>query len=384
MSRIHYLCRLKIIIMNIKSLSKAFIGGAFDKGVLQMIAIFILAGAFAGIAKGIGSVDATVAATLRLIPGNMLYAGLFFTSCLISFSVGTSMGTIAAVVPLACGIAEGTGISLPFIVGNVVGGAFFGDNLSFISDTTLAATKALKVNMRDKFRANIRIVLPAVAVTLAYYIISGYTESVHVPATASPDIVKLIPYLLIIALSFLGIGVIYILSIGILSCIAVGYITGGGNAASMAADAWAGICGMSTVIIVAIAAGGVLALIKQTSWFNSIVDNMPRYIKSQRGAMGAIAGLVSITNIFTANNTVAILTVGGLSNDIADRYCLDHRKTAGILDLFSCLTQSLLPYGAQLLMASAFAGITAVSIIPHLLYPLLMGVCALVSILRIK
>lgn len=363
---------------------KSFFYGAFDKGVLQMVLIFILAGAFAGTARGIGAVDATVAATLKFIPGSMIYAGLFITACIISFSVGTSVGTIAAVVPVACGIAQDTGISLPFITGIVVGGAFFGDNLSFISDTTLAATKSLGVQMRDKFRANILTVLPAVIVSIVIYVCIGLSADISVSVPEDPNAAKLIPYILVIVLALWGMGVIRVLCTGIAACVCVGYFTDSGSWSGMLDSALEGVCGMKEVIIVALAAGGILSVVKSLGWFDAFTRRMTEVVKDRRGAMASIAGLVSVTNVITANNTIAILSVGGVANDIADRYGLDHRQTAGILDMFSCLVQSLLPYGAQLLMASAFAGISPISIIPWLFYPLLMGLCAAISILRIK
>lgn len=369
--------------MEAKNIIRDFLKGALDRGVLQMILIFILAGAFAGIARNIGAVEATVAATLGIIPASMIYAGLFITACLISFSVGTSMGTIAAVVPIACGIAQDTGDSLPYMVGIVVGGAFFGDNLSFISDTTLAATRALGVKMRDKFRANFMVVLPAVLLSLCIYVLLGLSQSSQVPPQPQADAAKLIPYIIVIVLALCGLGVIRILCIGVTACILTGLATGAASAGMLGA-ALDGVLGMTSVIIVALVAGGLLNVIKSLGWFENFVQRMEKTVSSRRGAMASIAALVSITNIFTANNTVAILSVGGIAKDIAVRYKLNRRQTAGVLDMFSCLTQSLLPYGAQLLMASAFAGISAVSIIPWLFYPLLMGVCATVSILRIK
>lgn len=363
---------------------KAFLSGALDKGVLQMILIFILAGAFAGIAKSIGAVDATVTATLRLLPSSMIYAGLFLTACLISFSIGTSMGTIAAVVPLACGIAQQTGISTAFVVGIAVGGAFFGDNLSFISDTTLAATRAMKVKMKDKFKANILVVLPAVAVCLIIYILAGLSSDINVPQMSDAQSVKLIPYILVIVLALFGIDVIAILCIGLAACLCTGLGTGAADLYVMSVGAWAGIRGMMSVIIVAILAGGILSVIKALGWFELLTQWMGRKVHSKRGAMASIAALVSATNVLTANNTVAILSVGGIAHDIAVKYNLSRKQTAGIMDMFSCLTQALLPYGAQLLMASAFAEISALQIIPWLFYPLLMGLCAIVSILRIR
>lgn len=382
-----------MVMQILRRIIRSFLSGALDKGVLQMILIFILAGAFAGMARGIGSVDATVAATLHLIPGKMLYAGIFITACIISFSVGTSVGTIVAVTPIACGIAADTGVSLPFIVGIVVGGAFFGDNLSFISDTTLAATKALGVRMKDKFKANIKVVLPAVILTLGIYVISGLSSGIQVPDMPEVDPVRLIPYILVITLALGGMGVNRILGLGIAACITVACISGlpdGGSrdfniiSSALWQNALDGVLGMVQVIVVAMVAGGLLSVVKEFGWFDVLTDRMTAVVHSKRGALGSIAALVSATNLMTANNTVAILSVGGIAHDIAVKYDLDRKQTAGILDMFSCLVQSLIPYGAQLLMASAFAGISGLSIIPCLFYPLLMGICATISILRTK
>lgn len=374
----------------LKRILRAFWQGATHKTVLQMTAIFILAGAFAGIAGQIGAVDATVAATLRLLPAKMLYAGLFLTSCIISFSVGTSVGTIVAVTPIAAGIAADTGVGLPFMVGIVVGGAFFGDNLSFISDTTLAATKALRVEMKDKFKANILTVLPAVILCLAIYLIAGFKADMIIPELSQPQLSRLIPYILVIVLALCGVNVLKILGIGIIACVIVGLVypadaahTVAKISGDMAMGAWHGVLGMTEVIIVALAAGGALNVIKEVGWFDAFVNALLKVVKGQRGAMAVIAAMVSVVNMMTANNTVAILTVGGVAYDIASKFKLDPRQTAGILDMFSCLTQSLLPYGAQLLMASALAGISAVGIIPWLFYPMLMGICAIISILRL-
>ena len=369
---------------------KAFWQGATNKTGLQMTAIFILAGAFAGIAGQIGAVDATVAATLRLLPAKMLYAGLFLTSCIISFSVGTSVGTIVAVTPIAAGIAADTGVGLPFMVGIVVGGAFFGDNLSFISDTTLAATKALRVEMKDKFKANILTVLPAVILCLAIYLIAGFKADMIIPELSQPQLSRLIPYILVIVLALCGVNVLKILGIGIIACVIVGLVypadaahTVARISGDMAMGAWHGVLGMTQVSIVALVAGGALNVIKEVGWFDAFVNALLKVVNGQRGAMAVIAAMVSVVSMMTANNTVAILTVGGVAYDIASKFKLDPRQTAGILDMFSCLTQSLLPYGAQLLMASALAGISAVGIIPWLFYPMLMGICAIISILRL-
>lgn len=370
--------------MGIKEITRAFVKGASNRGVLQMILIFILAGAFAGMAKGMGAVDATVAATLGIIPSSMIYAGLFITACLISFSVGTSVGTIVAVVPIACGIASGMGDSVPFACGIVVGGAFFGDNLSFISDTTLAATKALGVKMRDKFAANFKVVLPAVAATLLIYILMGLSSKTEVPQMPPADVLLLIPYILVITLALCGISVNRILVIGIAACCLTAWADGQTDWQKLGLSAWKGIEGMRDVIIVALLAGGILNVFKALGWLRRFTLRMMERVSSKRGAMACIAATVSATNLLTANNTVAILSIGGLANDIAQEYDLDRKQTAGVLDIFSCLVQSLIPYGAQLLMAGSLSSVPSASIIPWLFYPMLMGVCAIISVARTK
>lgn len=370
--------------MKIKKQIRDFISGASDKGVLQMLCIFVLAGAFAGLARGIGSVEASVNAALSIIPGSMIYAGLFLTACIISFSVGTSVGTIVAIMPIAVGMASDTGISTPFICGIVVGGAFFGDNLSFISDTTLAATRVMGVNMRDKFKANFLVVLPAVLVTLAIYVFAGLSAHIDIPAADRPDAALLIPYILVIVLALCGLGVIKILCIGIASCCLTGVLGGSCTWTDLGGYAWSGVQSMLDVIIVAVLAGGILSVIKGLGWFDRFTDALRKVVHGRRGALASIAAMVSVTNILTANNTVAIISVGGIASDIADNYDLNRRQCAGILDMFSCLIQSLLPYGAQLLMAASFAGISSVSIIPYLFYPVLMGICAITSIIITK
>ena len=367
-----------------------FSSGAADSKVLLMVWIFILAGAFAQTAKDIGAIEATVNLTLRLIPGSMLFAGLFFTACFISMSVGTSVGTIVALVPLATGIAQQTGMSVPFMTAIVVGGSFFGDNLSFISDTTIAATQALNCEMRDKFRANLRIVAPAVLVVFVIYIIKGSGLEVTVPHE-QVEWLKLLPYLMVLVLAFIGMDVLLILSLGIVLNLGIGVITGSLGWTSWLASMGEGIGGMGSLIIVTLLAGGMMELMRLGGGLDFIVNTLTPELaagspdsakpREKRRAELSIAVLVSLANLCTANNTIAIITTGGVAKDIQERFGLDRKRVASILDTFSCSVQGLIPYGAQLLMASGLAGVSSAAIIGHLYYPFALGIVSLLAIL---
>ena len=365
-----------------------FSEGAGNKNVLLMIWIFVLAGAFAATAKEIGAIDATVNLALRILPGKLLYAGLFLAACFISMSIGTSVGTIVAMVPVAAGIAEelalggasGTFTSTPFITAIIVGGAFFGDNLSFISDTTIAATRTQECSMADKFKVNIRIVAPAALIIAILYIFLG--SSVTIMPEAGPiELVKLIPYVLVIALAISGMDVTAVLTIGLAVNAVIGFCGGSMGWTSFLESVGSGISGMGDLIIVTMLAGGMLELIKTNGGLDFIVNGLTRRIRGKRGAELSIAALVSLANLCTANNTIAIITTGRIAKNITDQFGLDPRKTASILDTFSCLIQGLIPYGAQLLMAAGLAGISTISIINYLYYPFMMGFIALCAIL---
>ena len=361
-----------------------FSEGAGNKNVLLMIWIFILAGVFASTAKEIGAIDATVNIALRILPGKLIYAGLFLASCFISMAIGTSVGTIVALVPLAAGIAQQVGTDIAaetsFITAIIVGGSFFGDNLSFISDTTIAATRTQGCSMRDKFNVNLRIVGPAALMVTILYILLGMSVNAD-PEAGSIHWYLLLPYLLIIGLALSGINVSAVLTIGILSNAVIGFIDG-----SLSWSAWLGSIGsgirdMGDLIMVTMLAGGMLEMIKVNGGIDYIVEGLTRRIHGKRGAELSIAGLVSLANLCTANNTIAIITTGQIAKDISDRFGLDPRKTASILDTFSCLVQGMIPYGAQLLMAAGLAGVSSISIIGYLYYPFVMGAFALGAII---
>ena len=354
--------------------------GAANKNVMLMIWIFVLAGAFAQSAKDIGAIDATVNLTLQLLPGNLLLAGFFLAACFISLSIGTSVGTVVALVPVIAGIAEKTGMDMAFMTAIVVGGAFFGDNLSFISDTTIAATRTQGCAMRDKFKVNFRIVLPAALVVLGYYVYRGLGMEVPQEEHAI-EWVKVIPYLVVLATAFMGFNVALVLFLGLLSTGVVGMATGSIGLFDWFGSLGSGISGMGELIIITLMAGGMLELIRFNGGVDYIIHVLTRKINGKRGAELCIGALVAIANICTANNTIAIITVGPLANDIATKYGVDKRKSASILDTFSCIVQGIIPYGAQMLMAAKLASLSPLSIIEYLYYPMGILIMALFSIL---
>lgn len=372
-----------ILICRGKSLEErvsVFSRGAGNRNVLLMIWIFVLAGAFAATAKQIGAIDATVNLALKILPGKLLYAGLFLASCFISMSIGTSVGTIVALVPVAAGIAQEIGAGEAMITAIIVGGAFFGDNLSFISDTTIAATRTQECSMSDKFKVNFRIVGPAAVVVTLLYIFLGKSVSV-VPEAGAVELALLIPYILVIILAITGVDVSAVLAIGIAVNAVIGFAQGSLDWSGWLEGIGSGISGMGDLIIVTMLAGGMLEVIRENGGLDFIVKGMTRHIRDKRGAELSIAGLVSLANLCTANNTIAIITTGEIARDITRRFGLDPRKSASILDTFSCLIQGLIPYGAQLLMAAGLAGISSISIIGYLYYPFVMGAFALGAIL---
>lgn len=356
-----------------------FSSGASDSNIMLMLWIFVLAGAFAGTAKDMGAVEATVNAALSIIPSRMLYAGIFITACFISMAVGTSVGTIVALVPIATGIAAETGATLPYMTAIVVGGAFFGDNLSFISDTTIASTQIAGCQMKDKFRTNIIIIAPAVLIVTGIYLFQGVGFDAS-PTVEKANLLKMLPYLLVIVLALAGRNVLAILSIGIAVSAAIGFGFGDFTFTSWLASVGRGVSGMAELIVVTLLAGGLLAMIRRAGVLDFLLRKISSMARGRRGAQAGMAFLVSLANLCTANNTIAIITAGPLVRDIADAYGVPARKTASILDTFSCLVQGMIPYGAQLLMASGLAGIDSVSIIPFLYYPFVMGACAILSI----
>ena len=354
--------------------------GASNKNIMLMIWIFILAGAFAQSAKEMGAIDATVNLTLHILPDNLLLAGIFIASCFISLSIGTSVGTIVALTPVATGLALKTGIDLPFMVAIVVGGSFFGDNLSFISDTTIASTKTQGCVMRDKFRVNSMIVVPAALIVLIIYIVQGLSITAP-PQVQEIEWLKVIPYLVVLGTAIAGINVMIVLLLGIISTAIIGLATGSFGIFDWFGAMGNGITGMGELIIITLLAGGMLETIRYNGGIDFIIGKLTRHVNGKRGAELSIAALVSIANLCTANNTIAIITTGPIAKDIAGKFNLDRRKTASILDTFSCFIQGIIPYGAQLLMAAGLAKISPISIVGNLYYPFTMGTFALLAIL---
>lgn len=356
-----------------------FSAGAANKNTLLMVWIFILAGAFAQSAEQIGAIDATVNLALQVLPANLLLAGLFIAACFISLSIGTSVGTIVALSPIAVGLAEKAGLDIAFMVAIIVGGSFFGDNLSFISDTTIASTRTQGCDMRDKFKANSMIVIPAAFLVLIFYIIQGWNLEIRTEPQAV-EWIKVIPYLVVLGAAIAGINVLAVLVLGITTVALAGFFLGNMDIFVWFAAMGKGISSMADLIIVTLLAGGLLEMIRYNGGIDYIIHCITRHINGKRGAEFSIAALVSIANICTANNTIAILTAGPIAKDIASRFGIDSRKAASLLDTFSCFIQGIIPYGAQLLMAAGLAHLSPLQIIQFLYYPFTMGVLAILSI----
>ncbi|MBP3248322.1 MAG: Na+/H+ antiporter NhaC family protein [Prevotella sp.] len=354
--------------------------GAATEQMMLMIWIFVLAGAFAHSAKQMGSIDATVNLALSLLPPQMIFAGMFLAACFISLSIGTSVGTIAALTPIAVGLAQETGADLAMMTAIIVGGSFFGDNLSFISDTTIMATQTQGCRLSDKFRVNAFIVMPAALVILVVYYFLGQ-DTIAPQQIPAVEWVKVIPYLTVLVTAVCGMNVMAVLTIGIVLCGIIGMFTGSFDIYGWFGAMGDGIMSMGELIIVTMMAGGMLELIKQQGGIDFIINMLTRRVSSKRGAELSIATLVSLVDVCTANNTVAILTVGDIAKQIGDRYGVDNKKCASILDTFSCTVQGLIPYGAQLLIAAGLASVNPVAILPYLYYPFALGIVAILSIL---
>ena len=366
--------------LRLKERISLFSRGAGDENLMLMVWIFILAGAFAESAGQMGAIDATVNLTLRLLPDSMLLPGLFLAACFISLSIGTSVGTVVALTPVAVGIAEQTGSSLPLIVAGVVGGAFFGDNLSFISDTTIVATQTQQCRMNDKFKANIYLAAPAAIIVFALYLYLG--RDMHAPTDiVMPEWYKVIPYVAVLLLAICGMNVMSVLSIGIILAGGIGIWSGSFDLMDWMNSMGKGIMGMSELIIVTLLAGGMLVLIRHNGGIDFLIRILTRRINGKRGAKFTIALLVVLADLCTANNTIALITVGPVARDIAERYGVDRRMSASLLDTFSCFAQGLIPYGAQLLMAAGMAAISPFQIIGYLYYPITVGLIAVLGII---
>lgn len=357
-----------------------FSKGAGHKDLLLMVWIFVLAGAFASSAKAMGAVDATVNLTLQLLPANFLVAGLFISACVVSLCMGTSVGTIVAFIPIAASLADKTELSLPLMAAAIVGGAFFGDNLSFISDTTIVATQSQGCKQSDKFKYNFFLVIPAALLVCGIYLLLGQGGN----EVVTGDIVywwKIIPYVAVLIAAICGMNVMLVLLIGNLLTGIIGMLDGSYTFIGWTDSLTSGIMGMSELILISMMAGGIFALITKQGIMERLIQQVSKKIHTQRGAELSICILVGAVNTLTANNTVAILSVGDIAKQISVRFGIDPRRSASLLDITSCTVQGLLPYGAQLLMASSLAGISALSIIPYLYYPMFIGLIVLLTIL---
>ena len=365
---------------SLKKRIECYSRGAATENLMLMLWIFVMAGAFANAAKVMGSIDATVNLTLHLLPAQMLLAGLFLASCFISLSIGTSVGTIVALVPIAAGLATSTGTSTALMTAVVVGGAFFGDNLSFISDTTIAATQTQGCRLSDKFRVNLFIVAPAAIIIFIVYLLMG--EGMQTPKNVPEvEIIKVVPYIVVLLVALFGMNVMAVLTIGIILTGIIGIISGSYDVYGWMGAMGNGIKDMGELIIITMMAGGLLEIIRMNGGIDYIIKKLTAHVNGKRGAEMAIAALVTLTNVCTANNTVAIITVGGIAKQIGDRFGVDNRKCASILDTFSCFTQGIIPYGAQMLMAAGLAMLNPIEILPYLYYPLLLGLTALIAII---
>ncbi|MFS0561993.1 Na+/H+ antiporter NhaC family protein [Terribacillus sp. 179-K 1B1 HS] len=357
-----------------------FCQGAGNLNVMLMVVIFLLAGAFSGVTKGMGAVDSTVNFALSFVPQNLLVMGLFVIACFISLAMGTSVGTIVALAPIGVGISEHTDLSMALVMAAIIGGSMFGDNLSFISDTTITAVRSQGVRMKDKFKVNFWIVLPAAIVTSIILGIITMGETAQVEHV-SYSWIKILPYILVIVFALAGMNVFLVLASGIVLAGAVGLVDGSYHVMDLFQTMGEGMAGMYEIAFLAILIAGMVEVIKYNGGIDYLLYLSTRRIKSKKGAEFSIAGLVGITDLSTANNTISILITGPLAKNIADQYGIERRKTASILDIFSCAIQGLLPYGGQILAAASVAGISPVSILQYSFYPVLIGVCGIIAIL---
>lgn len=364
--------------MSLRERINVFSRGAGHKDLLLMIWIFVLAGAFASSAKAMGAVDATVNLALQVLPATFLLPGLFLSACVVSLCMGTSVGTIVAFIPIATSLADKTELSLPLMAAAIVGGAFFGDNLSFISDTTIVATQSQGCKQSDKFKYNFLLVLPIAIIVCIIYLLMG--SGVSEVVVGKVMWWKIIPYVAVLLFAACGVNVMLVLLMGNVLTGIVGISDGSYTFEGWTESMSIGIMGMSELILISMMAGGIFALISQQGLMDRIVQEISSRVSSKRGAELSICLLVGIVNALTANNTVAILSVGDITKKISECYNIDPRRSASLLDTTSCAVQGLLPYGAQLLMASSLAGITAMSIIPYLYYPMLIGGMVLLTI----
>lgn len=359
---------------------EVFTTGAGKSNIMLMVIIFLLAGAFSETAKGMGAIEATVNFALSILPQNLLVIGLFIIACFISLAMGTSVGTIVALAPIGLAIGEQTGLSVPLLMATIIGGAMFGDNLSFISDTTIASVRSQGAEMKDKFKVNFLIVLPAAIVTCVILVFLTLNTTAEV-TYASFDWYKVVPYLFVIVFALIGTNVLTVLTSGIIFAGMIGFIDGSYNVLTFIQAIGNGMSNMFEMAFLAILIGGMVEVIKHNGGIDFIVHIATRKIKSQKDAQFAIAGLVGLTDLATANNTIAIMISGPIAKKIADQHDIEPSKSASIIDIFSCVVQGIIPYGAQFLAAASIAGISPILIMQYSYYSILVGVCGIIAIL---
>lgn len=359
---------------------EVFCKGAGQADIMMMCIIFILAGAFAQVAKVMGGVEATVNLSLSFIPSQFLVGGIFLIACFISLSMGTSVGTITALAPIGLGIAETTGIPVALIVGAIIGGGMFGDNLSMISDTTITAARTQGCALRDKFRVNFLIVLPAAIVTVVILTILSSKYPASMSQYYSYSWIKVVPYVAVLVGALAGANVFVLLAAGTVLAGAVGIITGSVGIFEVINAASTGMLNMAEIVILSIIIGGTLELIKCNGGIDYLLSFIKRRVRTKKGAEFGIAALVSLVDMCTANNTIAIVMAGPLAKDIAEEYGIEPKRTASILDIFAACVQGVIPYGAQLLVAAGLVGLSPMEILAYLHYPLLMGLCGILAI----
>nr|PZN04148.1 MAG: sodium:proton antiporter [Bacillota bacterium] len=357
---------------------ETFVAGVGDSNIIIMCIIYLLAGAFSTVAEAMGGVDSTVNFGLSIIPPSLILPGLFLIACFVSTAMGTSMGTIAAIGPIAVDMAIKAQIPLAMAVGAVVGGAMFGDNLSMISDTTIAATRTQGCEMKDKFIMNFKIALPAALITMLILGFSGVSG--NIPQGLEYSFLKIVPYVLVLVLALMGLNVFLVLMIGIVTAGAIGIADGSFTLLSLSQKVYEGFGSMQEIFILSMLIGGLASLIAENGGLDYLLNVISRHIKSRKGAELGISALVSVADICTANNTVAIVITGPMAKKLVDEHGVDPRRSASLLDIFSCVWQCVIPYGAQLLLAGSIAKLSPVEIMPHLYYPYLLCICALLAI----
>lgn len=351
--------------------------GVGDDNIITMSLIFLCAGGFSGAVTAAGGVDSTVNFGLSILPSGVAVVGLFVIGCFISVSMGTSMGTIAALAPIAVGISEKTGFAMAICIGAVVCGAMFGDNLSMISDTTIAAVKTQGCEMKDKFKANFFIVLPAAILTIVIFFVITMGQNFEMAEELPYNILQIVPYLLVLVGALIGINVFVVLIGGIVVSLIVGLLTGTIAVAEMFTVVGSGVTGMYDITVISIVVACIVSLVKEFGGIQFILNLIRSKINGKKGAEFGIAGLALLVDCCTANNTVAIVMAGPIAKEISDEFGVDPKRSASWLDIFASVGQGIIPYGAQLLSAATLTGLTPYAIMPYLFYPILMAISAI-------